>query len=196
MNNQTPGDLSQSVFGNRAHRINIQVWEYSVSPYLRKLQRKGFSILFTRYMNIVMSIFHVCLFVCHVTDKIMWHTWYTPTPFARKHVWDSIQSMCISRVRDGVTVRDGGQGLGWVHARTYVVHKMLCIQSIRRLPPYWGYIKRPMGRSTAITPTRRFFEIGRSKFWVHYTAFFRPHYELPTTAVYPTWEGLPSPQTR
>ena len=55
-----------------------------------------------------------------------------------------------------------------------------CMYSIGRLPPYWDITKSPVGRSTALTPIGRSFEIGRSKSRCTTPPYIGP----PTTVVY------------
>ena len=104
----------------------------------------------------------VCAPVC---SAVLWCVFDTTHIYWVQHWYCCNAAPSFSGHTYDIPLRDALWVIFWVRGTLCCTLKgcMPSMPSIGRLPPYWDITKCPTGRSTALTPVGRSFEIGRSK---------------------------------
>ena len=108
-------------------------------------------ILYSSTCKVCVHPSALLFFGVYVTPHILTGHWYccNAAPSFSEHTYD-------------IPLRDALWVIFWVRGTLCCTLKG-CMHSIGRLPPYWDITKSSIGRSTALPPVGRSFEIGRSK---------------------------------
>ena len=108
---------------------------------------------------ILLNMQSVCAPVC---SAVLWCVFDTAHIYLVQHWYCCNAAPSFSEHTYDIPLRDALWVIFWVTGTPCCTLKG-CMHSIGRLPPYWDITKSPIGRSTALTPIGRSFEIGRSK---------------------------------